>query len=108
MTPTSARDTPTRWPSERATSSPSASAFSVRPDTSAMTAPTTMNGATWRAIVPSRPASEPTAQNRNWSSVLTSSSRIADVIDARNAVIAAPARASFTGVAPSRPSDPSA
>ena len=35
-----------------------------------------MNGATCAAIVRSRPASEPTAQNRNWSSVSTSSSRI--------------------------------
>ena len=54
----------------------------------------------------SRPASEPTAQNRNWSSVATSSSRIAVVIEPSSAVIAAPASASFTGVAPSRPDRP--
>ena len=65
-----------------------------------------MNGANCAAISPSRPASDPTAQNRNWSNVATSTSRIAVVIDPRNAVIAAPASASFTGVAPSRPSDP--
>ena len=66
-----------------------------------------MNGATLAAMSAVRPASEPTAQKRNWSSVATSISRIAVVIEPSIAVRAAPARASFTGVAPSRPSDPS-
>ena len=35
---------PTRWPSERATSSPSASALSDRPDASAIASPSAMNG----------------------------------------------------------------
>ena len=72
-----------------------------------MTAPTPMNGATWRAIVPSRSASEPTDPEPELVERGTSRSRIADVIERANAVIAAPARASFTGVAPSRPIDPS-
>ena len=67
-----------------------------------------MNGATLAAIVAVRPASEPTAQKRNWSSVSTSISRMAVVIEPSSAVSAAPARASLTGVAPSRPSEPSA
>ncbi len=73
-----------------------------------MTEPTTTNGASCHAMLRSRPAREPTAQKRNWSSVRTSSSRIAVVRDPTAEVMAAPARASLTGVAPSRPSDPSA
>ena len=59
------RASPTRCPSERATSSPNANAFRMRPDANAITVPTAMNGANCAAIVPSRPESEPTAQNRN-------------------------------------------
>ena len=52
----------------------------------------------------SAPPSEPTVQKRNWSSVATSSSRIAVRVKANSsAVSGAPARASCTGVAPSRP-----
>ena len=56
---------------------------------------------------PSRPAIEPTAQNRNWSSVSVSSNRIADVNEPSSADSAAPASAILTGVAPVRPADPS-
>ena len=65
------------------------------------------NGATLTAIVDVRPASDPTIQKRNWSRVLTSTRRIAVVIEPIRAVSAAPASASLTGVAPSRPSEPS-
>ena len=70
--------------------------------------PMTMNGATCAATSAARPASEPTTQNRNWSSVSASSSRTAVVNEPRRAVMAAPARASLTGVAPPRPSEPMA
>ncbi len=66
---------------------------------------TTANGATCRAMSPSRPAIEPTFQNRNWSSVSVSSSRIADVNEPSSADSAAPASAILTGVAPVRPAD---
>ena len=57
-----------------------------RPDPPATRPPRSGTGPTWRRRL----------------------SRIAVVIEPRNAVIAAPASASFTGVAPSRPSDPNA
>ncbi len=73
---------------------------------SAITAPTSTNGAIWAAISAVRPASEPTAQNRKRSSVATSINRIAVVTDPRNTLIAAPASESLTGVAPRGPSEP--
>ena len=50
-----------------------------------------------------RQASEPTCQKRSWSSVLGLISRIALTTDISAALTAAPASASLTGVAPSRP-----
>ena len=50
---------------------------------------------------------EPTAQNRYWSSVAEFNRSIAAVNDPSRADRAAPAMASFTGVAPPRPMDPS-
>src|SRR4051794_21223035 len=97
---------PTRWPSDFATSSPSDIAFSTRPQNSDSTIPTRMNGATCAATSEPRPANDPTDQNRNWSNVSTSPISTAVVNDPSIAVSAAPASASFTGVAPSRPSDP--
>ncbi len=102
------RENPTRAPSERATSSPRARALRERPADNAITVPTTRKGATWAATVMSRPATDPTAQNRYWSRVDTSSSRTVVVMEPRKAVTAAPASASLTGVAPSRPSAPRA
>ena len=99
---------PTEAPSDRATSSPRPSVSSERHDASATATATTTKGATCRARSPSRPAIEPTAQNRYWSSVSVSNSRIADVNEPSNADSAAPASAIFTGVAPVRPVDPSA
>ena len=87
-------------------SSPSARALSAGPQMSASSAPPMMNGASCTAISDVRPASEPTAQKRNWSSVATSSSKIALDSDPSRVAIAAPARHSLIGVAPSRPSDP--
>ena len=65
-----------------------------------------MNGATSTIVSVPRPTSDPTAQNRNWSSVSTSSSRTTEVNDDRSAAVAAPASASLTGVAPPRPIEP--
>ena len=91
-------------------SSPKANASSARAQASASTVPTTMYGRMWSIIWASRPdpLNEPTAQNLNWSNVWISSTRIVDVIDPSMAATAAPASASFTGVAPPRPAEPSA
>ena len=71
-----------------------------------MAMPRRMNGRTPQSTSSSRPAIEPTAQNRYWSRVAESSSSIAEVSEAISADTAAPAMASFTGVAPPRPIAP--
>ena len=81
-------------------SSPSASVLRPEPTPRARTAPTARNGTTSQMMLSSRPASEPTTQNRNSSRVETSRSRIADVNDDSRAATAVPARASFNGVDP--------
>ncbi|OLT13268.1 hypothetical protein BJF78_22270 [Pseudonocardia sp. CNS-139] len=97
----------TEWPSERATSSPRDSALSAGALASPITAPTSRNHCTWPATPGSRPAIEPTAQNRYASSVWTSMRITAEVSAASSADTAAPASASVTGVGPPRPTDPS-
>src|SRR5690606_24954911 len=54
----------TEWPRERATSSPSDSAFRAGAPASPSSAPAPRNQITWPAISTSRPASDPTAQKR--------------------------------------------
>ena len=88
-------------PSAVATSSPSDSRFNPGVLTSANTRPAQRNGATCATTSPSRPASEPTAQNRNASRVRVSSSTSADVNAPSRALTATPASASVTGVGPS-------
>ena len=78
-----------------------------RPEASASTMPTTRNGsdrATTRGRV--RPATRPPRSGTGRASP-TSSRSIAEVNDASSADMAAPAIASFTGVAPPRPIAPS-
>jgi hypothetical protein len=65
-----------------------------------------MNGHTCSATPPPRPASEPTSQKRMTSSVCRSIVRTNDVSEAKSAATAAPAIASFSGLAPSRPTAP--
>ena len=91
----SARAAATRMPSERATSSPRASVLSERADRSARTTPTMRKGPIWAMTSLSRPASEPTIQKRNWSSVCTSSSSTVEVSALSRAESAAPASASL-------------
>ncbi len=101
--PPSTRVRPTWAPSARPASSPSASAFNGRASASASSAPAIRNGATWASVSESRPASEPTHQKRHVSNASLSSSVIACVSASSAAVIAVPASASRTGVAPPRP-----
>ena len=103
-----ARVRPTRWPRPRAVSSPRARPLRTRPKASDATRPTARNGATPARIGAYRPASEPTCQNRSSFRVSMWVSTIPVVTEASPAVTAAPARASLTGVAPSRPSDATA
>ncbi|CAM3973466.1 hypothetical protein NOGI109294_20785 [Nocardiopsis gilva] len=90
----------TRWPSDAATSSPSASALSPGALPIASTIPTTRNGSTCQIASVGRPVSEPTRQNRNTSRLCWSSSTMADVTPLSRAVIAAPASTRVTGVGP--------
>ena len=71
----------------------------------ASTAPTTRNGRPVRRTSKPRPPTVPTCQNRKVSMVARSVSSTPDVQLESAAVSAAPAIASLTGVAPSRPSD---
>ncbi len=102
-----ARVRATFCPRPRAASSPIASAFRLRPETSAIASPAAITGATAVTTPVSRPASEPTIQNRNWSSVCASKTSTALVSDTSSAVRTAPARARLTGLA-SRPVPPRA
>jgi hypothetical protein len=95
-------------PSARAVSSPSARPLSERPQASATTIPSNRNGATPSRIGVYRPASEPTCQNRSSLSASTLVITMPLVREMSPAVTAAPASASLTGVAPSRPSDATA
>ncbi len=98
-----ARTSPTRWPRDRATSSPRARVLRYRPHPSAISRPITMNGAAC-SIVSALRDSVPTCQKRYWSKVSVSLSTRALVTEPSAAVVVAPASASLTGVAPSRPS----
>ncbi len=97
---------PIRAPSAAARSSPSASAFSDQPNARAISAPTARNGATVPKIARSRPAREPTCQNRiSWKT--KSWKRMTPLVrPSRTALTAVPARASRTGVALVRPRVP--
>ena len=77
----------------------------MRPSPSARTAPTTTVGSTCHTTSKPRPASDPTCQNRNASSDTWLVSSTAVISEPSAADTAAPAKASFTGVAPSRPRD---
>ena len=94
-----ARVRATRWPSACATSSPSASAFSARPANSAPARPMAMNGPATASVSRSRPATEPTTQNRNSFSVCVSATSTAEVSAPNSAATAAPASARLIGAA---------
>src|SRR4029078_2510097 len=101
------RDRAIDAPSAGAPPSPSASGFSGRAVGMASTVAISANGAMSRTTDMSRPASEPTTQKRNWSSVWLSVNRI-DVVNAvNNAAGAMPASARRTGAAEWRPMLPS-
>ncbi|MND53221.1 hypothetical protein D3C80_442530 [compost metagenome] len=95
-------------PSERARSSPSATAFSEREATSAISSPSPINGATVNTTSMFLPATDPMDQNRMESKACGSSSVIAEPIPPSTADSATPASTRRTGVAPSRPAAPSA
>ena len=69
-------------------------------------APAIRNGATSPTRSQVTPPIPPICQNRNESITRTRGSRIAETSDEHAADVAAPARASFSGVAPPRPNDP--
>ena len=104
--PMTRRSRVTWRPSPRARSSPSARALSSRAPPSASRAPRARNGSAGAgARRSSRPPTVPTCQNRKLSIVFRSVSRMPEVQLDTAAVSAAPAIASLTGVAPSRPSE---
>ena len=72
---------------------------------STIPAPSTRNGRPGSTTDQSRPAMPPTCQNRKRSSVSWLETRMTFISEKSPALSAAPARASFTGVAPSRPSE---
>ena len=94
-------------PSPVATSSPSAREFRPRAENRQISSPMIRKGST--GITGSHvvaPPILPICHLRNSSMTLARGSRMADTSDVNAAEVAAPARASFSGVAPPRPSDP--
>ncbi|CAB4885373.1 unannotated protein [freshwater metagenome] len=95
-------------PNDRASSSPSAIALSGRATSAARHSPSTTNGPVAAAMSSPRPANEPAPQNRILAKASGSSSSIPEVTPPSTAPRAIPESVKRIGVAPARPTEPSA